>query len=243
LFAGLLLVSAESRAGCTAPEDTTPVTVSAVLDGDTVTLADGRHVRFIGINTPERSRHDHPAQPLARAATGRLRTLLAGGRLNLVIGRDPRDHYGRLLAHPFLPDGTNLTARLLEAGLGFQTVVPPNLRFLACYRQAERTARQAGRGVWAEPAFRPVFASTLTPDDTGFRRVTGTVTRIGESRTAWWLNLGRGFALRMPKRDVPYFRLEPRDFQGRTLTVRGWIYVVKKRNELRMNLRHPAMIE
>lgn len=243
LFAGLLLATGELRAGCAAPEDTTPVTVTGVPDGDTVTLADGRHVRFIGINTPERAGDDRPAQPLAAAATGRLRKLLAGGRLKLVIGRDPRDHYGRLLAHPFLPDGTNLTARLLEAGLGFRIVVPPNLGFLDCYRQAEQTARQARRGVWVEPAFRPVPAASLTPDDTGFRRVSGTVTRVGESRTAWWLNLGRGFALRLPKKDVQYFRLDPRDFRGRTLTVRGWIYYVKKRKELRMNLRHPAMIE
>lgn len=244
LFVCLLLAAGcTARADCRAPRLDEQVAVAQVIDGDTVRLSDGRHVRFIGLNAPERAREARPAQPLAEAATERLRHLLAGGRLGLVIGRDPRDHYGRLLAHPFLPDGTNVTARLLEAGLGFQVIVPPNLGFADCYRQAETAARTARRGVWQEAAYRPVPAATLTPEETGFRRVTGTVTRVGESRTAFWLNLGKGFALRLPKKHRHNFRRDPHDFAGRTITVRGWVYLVKKRGELRMNLNHPGMIE
>ncbi len=215
-----------------------------MLDGDTVILADGRHLRFIGLNTPERAHKARPAEPLAGTATRRLQQLLANdARLRLRVGREPRDHYGRLLAHPFLVDGRNLTALLLREGLGFQIVVPPNLGYLDCYRAAEREARQARRGVWADPWFRPRPAAALTPADTGFHRVTGTVTRVGESRRAWWLNLGRGFALRILKRDSHYFATPLPAFAGRTLTVRGWVYYVKRKRELRMNLRHPAMIE
>ncbi len=240
----LLLAGCTARADCRLPENAgRPVTVAEVIDGDTIRLANGRHVRFIGLNTPERARDDRPAQPLAEEATDMLRRLLAGESLRLVVGQDPTDHYGRLLAHPFLVDGSNVTARLLEAGLGFQVVFPPNLRFADCYRRAEARARAAGRGVWREPAFHPVPAARLTPRDTGFRRVTGTVSRVGESRTAFWLNLGPGFALRLPKKDRRWFSRDPREFEGQELTVRGWIYYVQKRHELRMNLRHPLMIE
>ncbi len=239
-----LLAGCTARADCRLPPHSgRPVQIVEVIDGDTVRLASGRHVRFIGVNTPELAHDGRPAQPLAMAATQRLREILAGETPRLLVGQDPSDHYGRLLAHPFLGDGRNVTARLLEAGLGFQVVVPPNVRFADCYREAENRARAAGRGVWAEPAYRPVPASRLTPRDTGFRRVRGTVSRIGESRTAYWLNLGRGFALRLPKKDRHWFDRDPRRFAGRTLTVRGWIYYVKKRHELRMNLRHPLMIE
>ncbi len=245
LFVCLLLATTActGRGHCPTPADARPVELAEVIDGDTIRLADGRHVRFIGLNTPERARDGRPAQPLAEAATARLRSLLANGRLQLEIGRDPTDHYGRLLAHPFLPDGTNVTARLLEAGLGFQVVVPPNLRHADCYAEAEARARQARRGVWREAAFRPVPADRLGPADTGFRRVTGTVSRVGESRTAFWLNLGPGFALRLPKKHRHHFARHPRDFAGRRLTVRGWVYYVKNRRELRMNLNHPRMIE
>jgi len=193
LFVCLLLVAGcTARADCRLPVNAgRPATVAAVIDGDTIRLANGRHVRFIGLNTPEMARDDRPAQPLAEEAADMLRRLLAGESLRLVVGRDPTDHYGRQLAH----------ARLLEAGLGFQVVFPPNLRFADCYRQAEARARAAGRGVWGEPAFRPVPVARLTPRDTGFRRVTGTVSRVGESRTAFWLNLGTGFALRLPKKE------------------------------------------
>ena len=240
----LLLAGCTARADCRLPENAgRPVTVAEVIDGDTIRLANGHHVRFIGLNTPERARADRPAQPLAEEATDMLRRLLAGESLRLVVGQDPTDHYGRLLAHPFLADGSNVTARLLEAGLGFQVVFPPNLRFVDCYRRAEARARAAGRGVWREPAYRPIPVTRLTPRDTGFRRVTGIVSRVGESRTAYWLNLGPGFALRLPKKDRRWFSRDPHDFAGHELTVRGWIYYVQKRHELRMNLRHPLMIE
>ncbi len=243
LFVCLLLAAGAARADCRTDRFDETVALERVIDGDTVVLADGRHLRFIGLNTPERARDDRPAQPLAEAATARLRELLAGGRLKLVTGREPADRYGRLLAHPFLPDGRNVTAELLRAGLGFQVVVPPNTGFADCYRKAEGDARRAVRGVWREPAFRPVPVERLTPRDTGFRRVTGTVTRVGESRTAFWLNMGRGFALRLPKKDRHRFTTDPRDYAGRTLTARGWVYYVARRHELRMTLRHPLMLE
>ena len=37
--------------------------VKWVVDGDSITLQDGRHVRYIGINTPEIQHKDQPAEP------------------------------------------------------------------------------------------------------------------------------------------------------------------------------------
>ena len=241
-YASQFAVSPVQATDCRLNHYDEQVTVAKIHDGDTVRLTDGRNLRFIAINTPERARKSRPAQPLAEAATQRLEALLTADKtLQLRYDGERKDRHGRLLAHPFLSDGRNLTQQLLEAGLGFHITVPPNLLLLECYQQVEQVARLQQRGLWQLADYRPQQASQLGANDTGFRRVTGTVSRMGESRSAYWLNLGRGFALRLPKSDIGYFPFPPDSLKNKTLTVRGWVY--STRSELRMHLRHPASIE
>jgi endonuclease YncB( thermonuclease family) len=129
--------------------------VDHVHDGDSVRLADGRALRLIGIDTPELARDGRPDEPLARAARDRLRELLrdSGMRLELRFDREREDHYGRLLAHAYLPDGRSIAAELLAEGLATQLVVPPNEASWTCFRQAERVARRARLGLWALPGY------------------------------------------------------------------------------------------
>ena len=68
-------------------------TVTRVVDGDTVEIASGQHVRLIGVDTPERGTCGYDA------ATKAMRRMVQGRRVVLV---DPgsvqdRDTYGRLL--------------------------------------------------------------------------------------------------------------------------------------------------
>ena len=44
------------------------VSVTHVVDGDTVKLADGRTLRFIGVDTPEIGHEGRPSQPFAAEA-------------------------------------------------------------------------------------------------------------------------------------------------------------------------------
>lgn len=68
--------------------------VAYVVDGDTVRLANGRYVRLIGIDTPERGR------PYYQAAKRHLDRLVEGWvRLVNPASTDDRDHYGRLLRY------------------------------------------------------------------------------------------------------------------------------------------------
>lgn len=241
-YAWLLLLIPAQASDCQSEQYDERVTVARVFDGDTVQLVDGRHLRFIAINTPERGHDTRPSEPLADAAKQRLESLLAADKsLLLRFDQERKDRHGRLLAHPYLHDGRNLTQALLQSGLGLHITVPPNLLFLDCYQQTEQIARQQQRGVWQHPYYQPRQASDLPVTATGFRRITGTVSRLGESRTAYWLNLGKTFALRLPKSDQHYFPFAPASLMGKTLTVRGWVYL--RHDELRMNLRHPASIE
>lgn len=217
--------------------------VAAVVDGDTLRLDDGRQVRLIGINTPEFGRDGKPDQPFAQEAYRAARNFIqrGGSRIALRHGSERRDRYGRLLAHPYLPDGRNLTRLLLERGHGLRVTVPPNLHHYRCYDRADKAARAGGRGVWSGPWYRGTPAAELPADAGGFAVVTGHVERVGESGRAYWLDLG-GLTLRLAKGDLPYFDgMDPRAREGRRLRVRGWIYRVD--DEARMNLRHPASVE
>jgi micrococcal nuclease len=91
--------------------------VRHVLDGDTVILQNNQHVRLIGINAPELGKDGAPDQPLATRTRDRLAQLMRGQRVTLAFERERQDHYGRLLAHVYLPDGRDVEEILLREGL------------------------------------------------------------------------------------------------------------------------------
>ncbi len=124
------------------PDDGQTVTVRAVVDGDTVDLADGRRVRYIGINTPERD------QPFYEEATEANRRLVEGREAWLVPGVQPRDRYGRTLAYLWVGD-IFVNLELVRLGYANAYTAPPNVRYSKELLAAEREAREAGVGLWS----------------------------------------------------------------------------------------------
>lgn len=137
--------------------------VAFVLDGDTVELTDGRRVRYIGINTPE------VGQPHAEEAKEFNETLVAGQRLWLETDAQEIDQYGRLLAYVWV-GGTFVNLELVRRGYANAYTVPPNVRYADVFMQAEREAREAGRGLWVR-ADMPVRITGLNYDAPGSDRV------------------------------------------------------------------------
>ncbi|MCI0401418.1 MAG: thermonuclease family protein [Gammaproteobacteria bacterium] len=217
--------------------------VHFVIDGDTVVLADGRHVRLVGVNTSELGYGHTASQPFADTARTTLESLVTSQpHVGIRYDATRHDRYGRMLAHLFLDDGTNIQAWLLQQGLGTRLTIPPNLMYLDCYSTAETRARHAARGIWANSEYRPIAATELTADQTGFRIVTGDVLRIGESRSAIWITIAPKVALRIRRDDLIYFdNVEFQNLMGRRVVARGWLYT--KGNELRMRIRHPANLQ
>lgn len=135
-----------------------PARVTRVVDGDTLAMEDGETVRVLGIDTPETHHPDLAPQPFGEEAARRTAQLVLEGRIGLEMDAEPRDSYGRLLAHVWI--GKRLLAEVLaEEGLGRELVIPPNTMHAARIRAAEGRARSASRGIWlAEatpiPAFR-----------------------------------------------------------------------------------------
>ncbi len=189
LFAFWLLVGIAQACDLATPDDR--VRVRHVHDGDSLVLEDGRRLRVMGINAPELGRDGSADEPFAIAARDALRRELfrSGQVVGLRYGVERQDHYGRTLAHIFSADGENLGAALLRQGLAMAIVIPPDLWGLDCYPDAEREAREAGRGLWAHPDFQPRESRSLGMRDEGFMLVRGRVQRIGRSRDARWINL------------------------------------------------------
>ena len=213
-----------------------------VIDGDTVVLKDKRHIRLIGINTPEISHNDSPSEPGAEIAKNRLIGLLGKNKtVFLLYDQERKDRHGRTLAHIYLPDGENVQAILLTEGLAMQLIIPPSLLMLECYTLAAEQARKDKKGLWALPDYQPIHVDKLSSKITGFHFITGKVTDVTESRSSIWINLENNVALRIVKDDLRYFdEKELFKLTGDRLEANGWLY--KRNGQLRMRIRHSKNI-
>jgi endonuclease YncB( thermonuclease family) len=195
--------------------------VAAVRDGRTLQLADGRVLRLAAI---EVTGH-------ARAA---LAALAAGRRLRLFKLGPERDRYGRLVVLAFAGDATqSLQQAMLQQG---QARVGPRVGNKACADEllaAERAARAARRGLWADPNFAPLPAesSTRLRDERGhFALVEGKVLSVHQSGGTIYVNFGprwtRDFSVAIPRRSERAFvaaGIVPRSLTGHRVLVRGWL--------------------
>lgn len=221
------------------------VRVSHVYDGDTIKLTDGRKLRLIGINTSERGRDGENDQPFYQSAKSRLQQIINQNKsvIKIIPGKQKHDRHQRLLAHIFSVDGTNITATLLNEGLGFSIIIPPNLQFLNCYQKVEKTAKKLNHGIWAHSFSKPIEADSLTTikSSLGFKRVTGRVQEINQSSSAYWLKLANNFVLRIRKKDLPHFQdYHPDTLINKKIIAKGWIS--RRKNQLRMSIQHPLSL-
>ena len=124
------------------PKNLERIEIRRIIDGDTVDLDDGRRLRFIGINTPERE------QPFYEEATALNRRLTEGKDVYLELDQEHEDHYGRLLGYVWAGD-VMVNLALVVNGYANVLFVPPNDRYEEPFRKAEADAKKAGRGIWA----------------------------------------------------------------------------------------------
>ncbi len=247
-FVSAIWLSA-AQAFCPTPAGLSSVSVQRVVDGDTLRLSDGRSVRMIGLNTPELGKQGRSDEPFAVAARKRLEALVAdsGGRVGLQPGQQAKDHYGRILAHVYSTNGTNLEAQMLADGLGFQVAVAPNVDLVACQQAAERSARQAGRGLWRQS---PVLKAEQIRTS-GFAVVSGRVSKVQRNRGGIWIELQDAVVLRVAPNLVGQFdssRLQT--LQGRQIEARGWVVDRSRRGGLKpgqprwlLPLTDPSMLQ
>jgi micrococcal nuclease len=134
--------------------------VVRAVDGDTLEVAvDGEAtetVRVIGVDTPETVKPDTPVQCFGPRASAFEHRTVEGHRVRLLVGVEPRDYYGRLLAYVWVERHPRqgrtqerfLEVELLRRGLARTLTFHPNDRFAARFEKLERSAAQAGKGLW-----------------------------------------------------------------------------------------------
>jgi len=133
------------------------VTVLQAIDGDTCLLDDGRKVRYLGINAPEKG------DPKFKEATLANNKLVGGKEIRFENGRPRQDKDGRLLAYVFVGD-TFVNEELLRQGYAhIRRPLAAKYRNLLLKSQEEALA--AGRGIWAKAAGGHIAIATVDADD------------------------------------------------------------------------------
>ena len=212
--------------------------VTRVLDGETVVLDDTRELRLIGALAPRALDADAEpgAWPTEAAATEALRALVLGKSIEPRSVGERIDRYGRLQAHAFLVEGDArrwVQGALLQQGHARAYAVAGDRSCAEDLLAAERPAREARLGLWAEAAYQVRSADNpaeLMRFRTTFQVVEGMIVRVGLTSGSIYLNFDRdwrrGFSVSLRRDDSallgPYAG-NPKSLEGRSVRVRGWI--------------------
>jgi micrococcal nuclease len=127
--------------------------VRQVIDGDTITVSGVGVVRLLGVDAPEKTGSYRQSEPYGDAAAKFMRTLVDGKIVQLEYDGPRKDQYNRTLAYVVLPDGRKANEEIIRAGFAetyrrFEYAKKPQ------FQAAEREAKNAKRGMWAERATR-----------------------------------------------------------------------------------------
>jgi len=73
--------------------------------------------------------------------------MIEGKQIKLEYDWQRKDKYNRVLAYIYLEDGTFLNLEIIKQGYGFAYTKYP-FKYSEQFRQAEKEAREQGRGLW-----------------------------------------------------------------------------------------------
>lgn len=121
--------------------------VKSAVDGDTIELADGRTVRYIGVDTPETKHPTKGVQCFGKEASRRNKELVEGQVVSLEKDVSETDRYGRLLRYVWKGEQL-INAQLVAEGLAFSRSYPPDIAQQSLFRDLETAARQQQIGLW-----------------------------------------------------------------------------------------------
>ncbi|HLH90777.1 MAG TPA: thermonuclease family protein [Xanthobacteraceae bacterium] len=239
------------------PETVATGTVKSIIDARTFVLADGREVRLAGIEVPPLPGAAAPAHIRAAATPGAaqsshdpgldssldpglaaaaaLESLIGGREVLLRHSKFVTDRYGRILADAAAAGSESPSAikSLLAQGFARLAAHGAEPACTAELRAAERAARAAKLGLWANSRYFPKAADDpagVLAERGRFTLVEGKVVSVRESGGTIYVNFGRrwseDFTVTILKRNERQFTaagLAVRSLAGRRVLVRGWI--------------------
>ena len=185
-------------------------------------------VTLAEIETPHRPLGQRSAKPWPLAEEARQLILpWLGHSLSLYQDGAGADRYGRLSVQIFEEDGRWLQADLLRHGLARVLTTPDCRAAVTALLEVEQPARKAGRGLWGEPV-----TALRRPEETprwldSIQVVEGMVSSVSMTRGGAYLNFGedwrRTLGVRVPRKLLSEFSVDPASWVGHRLRVRGWI--------------------
>jgi len=160
------------------PADEADLMVTTIVDGDTVQLSDGRKVRVLGIDAPDRGECGYEeAREFARARLLDEKVTVAADAT-----QDSVDQYGRSLLY-VARWGVDYSHAAVVAGLATATISATNpVEKAETLEMVEDTARALKLGIWGDPCT-PTSAPTTTrtsqprPSDTNDEVASGAPAR------------------------------------------------------------------
>ncbi len=132
-------------------KEETPVTflVTRVIDGDTIEIEGGQHIRYIGIDTPET-----PDDCYSQEATNKNKELVEGKEVFLERDVSETNQYGRLLRYVYV-DGTFVNDTLVSEGYAKASSYPPDIKYQERFLASETYARKNELGLWGPICNKP----------------------------------------------------------------------------------------
>lgn len=215
--------------------------VKWIPDGDTIHTEKGFKLRLLHINAPELNpTNNSPAEPLAKASLNKLKQLTTNPKIYWIYDKRQRDRYKRELVLLFNQQGLFINYQLVAAGMAQTLVVPPNQKYWQCIQLAEQTAKKASKGIWANIE-ETIKSPKILDKNSGFQQVQGVIRKIVDSKKYRWLILDNYLWVGIKRKDMQYFKPDTLKYRiGDILRLRGYVY--ESYGQLRMNLRHPAML-
>jgi len=196
-----------------------PVALGAVIDGTTLSLADGRVMRLASIDVPL-------APAAARAAVERL---VAGKGLELRYAGARTDRRDRIVAELFA-DGHWVQDELIQQGLARVRGGADNRAGLETLLADEDRARTDRLGLWRRPQFAVRDAAEAARDAGTWQIVAGTVAAAlrleGGVALVFGADRAHAFRVNIGHDSLKLCRaagLDPLTLEGARLRVRGFI--------------------
>jgi len=130
------------------------VKISKIIDGDTIELDDGRRIRLLNINSPEKSSALH---------AGSKEYLEQFQNNNIYLDYAGKEKYGRDLARIYDLDSNYINLELVKNGLASKFLVSEGE--LNEFSEAEAQALAEGMGIWIHSDFYGCIESNIDRDE------------------------------------------------------------------------------
>jgi len=129
--------------------------VTRVIDGDTIEIEGGEHVRYIGIDAPETVDPRKEVQCFGIEASKKNKEFVEGKTVRLEKDITDRDKYGRLLRYVWVDSPSAgseqalfVNLELVKQGFATSDSYPPDIKYQKEFLEAEKEAREVKRGLW-----------------------------------------------------------------------------------------------